>query len=40
MLTLFFDTCQDKRSMKRVADEVKNLADLEGESVFDEGVGR
>jgi len=26
--------------MKRVADEVKNLADLEGESVFDEGVGR
>jgi len=26
--------------MKRVADEVKKLADLEGESVFDEGVGR
>jgi len=26
--------------MKRVADEVKKVADLEGESVFDEGVGR
>jgi len=26
--------------MKRVADEVKKVANLEGESVFDEGVGR